>query len=1165
MEVPIVILLCLIGLLVILLIRKEVRPLFSSSKASAPKESSPVSDQGNKVAEVSGSIGVHIDQRTQWLLDTAKPKVQTIKDWGRGERSFRDPFFSNERLESYMQSIRENIKSNNFSKSTRILGLSGLGKTRLVFECLSQCTDYDGDIYYCDVSFQVDEVVIFLKKEIERKGKICFVVDSCELRLHNLLAEEIRRTGQEVHLITIDKEVGQRVSQGRGIQIIELVPKDYEETVIRELVTHYYPNLPKPDIDKIAAFSQGFPLIAKQLAYARDLGDDNIGELSDDDLLRKLIGVDEKDDIDAYHVLRTCSIFEKIGYSYDLAGQKDFVANTSAISRLTSAENIKLFENKCSVFLKRGILEKQGRYITVRPKPLAIRLAADWWRDCIARGDAFDIIQQITEQGLGEDLCSQIAKLDFLPEAKKLTEELCGPQAPFGRAGVLNTTEGSRLFRSLAEVNPQIAAETLFYHYGNASLDELKAVDEGRRYLVWTLEKLCFREDTFEKAATVLLSFAAAENEHISNNASGQFVQLFQVILPGTSASLEQRLKIFKIAIGKEQPVYKELAVSAAGRALSTFRGTSRMTGAEDFGSSPRLEDYRPKENEEVEAYYTSILGFLEHLSCSNDAFSSKAKKIIGTSIGSLFGNGFGTVAIRSVDKILKCDDVFWEDAFLAAIHLYGYSEGRFSDEAREEILALIKKLEPQNFKDRYQAIVSTQVSWDFGSDRPWSELRKEGVNYRDLSRRNVRYLINDSIDKLNDLDLTFLFRQRHPEAVIFGEELGEVILDSEEYDYGHFLQKMITSALSRGTEQNDVSVLAGYVKSDPDKGRQTEMLEGLLNNNFPLSDFLNIARFCSPSLERILSWIDIYKGRGDSLQPFRVFAYGRALEHLPIAEILRIGEKIIENEEKGAYLALDIISSYVKIGGENWEGAKSKLKEIISEEGVISGMENAHRFIAMDLRDYINEFLREGEEAFLNKVKGEVVKHISENKRLGFNTEFEILLVKLIREHFSIIWPDLSQLLLNNAHFYMMAKFHLGVSEGANYTDGILFSNSDNYPLILDWCRSNSPEAPRLIASMMPTGELAEGGKIVWNQLAKKLIDDFGADKNFLNQISANTGSYSSVGSSIPYLRSKKELFDQLKDHPISEVREWAVSQSRLFSDSLKLERLRDEEWGFS
>ena len=52
-------------------------------------------------------------------------------------------------------------------------------------------------------------------------------------------------------------------------------------------------------------------------------------------------------------------------------------------------------------------------------------------------------------------------------------------------------------------------------------------------------------------------------------------------------------------------------------------------------------------------------------------------------------------------------------------------------------------------------------------------------------------------------------------------------------------------------------------------------------------------------------------------------------------------------------------------------------------------------------------------------------------------------------------------------------------------------------------------------------------------------------------------------MGSSVPYLKSKKELFEKLKGHPISDVREWAVKESEALSVSLKREQFRDEEWG--
>src|SRR5712692_4185716 len=107
--------------------------------------------------------------------------------------------------------------------------------------------------------------------------------------------------------------------------------------------------------------------------------------------------------------------------------------------------------------------------------------------------------------GLLEAFCDRVAKLDFLPETRELVKDLCGVLGPFGQAEVLNSERGSRLFRSLAEVNPEVAAQTLERVFGSWSREELLQVESGRRNLVWTLEKLCFRRETFPVAARLLL------------------------------------------------------------------------------------------------------------------------------------------------------------------------------------------------------------------------------------------------------------------------------------------------------------------------------------------------------------------------------------------------------------------------------------------------------------------------------------------------------------------------------------------------------------------------------------------------------------------------------------------------------------------------------------
>lgn len=46
-----------------------------------------------------------------------------------------------------------------------------------------------------------------------------------------------------------------------------------------------------------------------------------------------------------------------------------------------------------------------------------------------------------------------------------------------------------------------------------------------------------------------MMRMAIAENESISNNATGEFIRLFPIMLPATSASLNERLTFLKIIL----------------------------------------------------------------------------------------------------------------------------------------------------------------------------------------------------------------------------------------------------------------------------------------------------------------------------------------------------------------------------------------------------------------------------------------------------------------------------------------------------------------------------------------------------------------------------------------------------------------------------------------
>jgi len=94
----------------------------------------------------------------------------------------------------------------------------------------------------------------------------------------------------------------------------------------------------------------------------------------------------------------------------------------------------------------------------------------------------------------------------------------------------------------------------------------------------------------------------------------------------------------------------------------------------------------------------------------------------------------------------------------------------------------------------------------------------------------------------------------------------------------------------------------------------------------------------------------------------------------------------------------------------------------------------------------------------------------------------------------------------------------------------------------------------------MMPLDATIEG-RLVWHPFSRQIINTFGNQEAVLNELSANMGTYGSVGSRVGYLEMLRDLVAQLKDHPIKEVKEWARKYFSYMEKQIKLEEISDEE----
>jgi hypothetical protein len=296
--------------------------------------------------------------------------------------------------------------------------------------------------------------------------------------------------------------------------------------------------------------------------------------------------------------------------------------------------------------------------------------------------------------------------LDFLPEARELVRDLCGEVGPFGQAEVLQSERGSRLFRSLAEVNSEAAAQALEQAFADRSREELLHVGPGRRNLVGTLEKLCFHRDTFAIAGRLQLAFAAAENERWSNNATGLFQQLFQVYLSGTEAPPQERLSIIDEALASPDLHRRILAVQALERALQTH-SFSRMGGAESQGSGPVLEDWRPRIWQDVFDYWSEVLKRLTTVALGEDELAAQARNAIAGSIRGLVRYGRMEELEQAITHIVEHRGPYWPKALEQVQQTIRYEGLKIPQTGLEQLHKWEQMLQPQSMPERLRLVVS--------------------------------------------------------------------------------------------------------------------------------------------------------------------------------------------------------------------------------------------------------------------------------------------------------------------------------------------------------------------------------------------------------------------------------------------------------------------------
>ncbi|AFC23027.1 hypothetical protein [Saprospira grandis] len=1074
--------------------------------------------------------------------------------------AYEDNSLLKELRDKILQTLAEN-------RYPRVVGLSGLGKTRLVFESLKARIDTPKDnIVYFDVEGdsynapKAQNLMVLVAEATKNNLDITLVLDNCEPDLHKKIAETIR--GGSIKLLTINNEAVKSDIDPEVCTPIEMKP-EINEGILKEILRSNLQkhNLPEDIIRKYIDCADNFPLMGLKIIEScnRDEGEVNREVLIDNEVQRKIIFGNDKENKEELKVLQAIALFDKV--LYVSRSIEEFLP----VNEIEELEKVGVyiaeelcgvtydsFQKTCDKYLKKGLLEAKGRYIYLKPLPLALKLAVRWWRD--ARNakvkSRFLEFQKIKDLGL--QAAQRLEDLSNLKNSKLLVKELWGPGCPFSKAEFLNTYMGSRLFRSICVVNPEVAVEALWDNYRNYTIDQLLEIQEGRRNLVWALEKLCYRKTSFPKAAKLMLMFAVAENERIGNNATGQFKSLFKVFLAGTETPLANRLAIINWGIEKSQD-FRKICLEACSSALETIRFT-RMLGAEKQGSKI-LVDHKPS-IEEINDYWASILEILKiEIDKKEEPYSAIALDIVEHRVLYLLVPYFLPMPYPP-ERIKKY-----------ILDLYSFNNGNwlsmyeeiqrvstFKDipsESRIVIDDLLVELAPQTFE---LMLVNTVV-------RPTWRGRVLDEKNNKVSENEI--LIDELIDEIEKknidlspyIDLLFVGEQRY--TYYFASKLAKTKIYAGD---NNFLKKIIDKFIEIEDESKNPIFWLNFIRNQNDIDFKRSAYYSVLKNdkiNIYASNLL--PWLLPPCKEDVSALLEVVRKNPSLVDSLEALTYARFLSKLNKDDVKWLIYEIDSLGDKGNKLAIQFLGTLCYNNSENWGYYKEDLLKLLMKSDYLLTVDGPQDLSRMNFIDNSIKLLEESSQlAFALKLTKDILV-VCSGQSIGQEDDLRMLLKVLLKEYFNDVWPLLADSLLGKDFRQKFNIKNLLHKTSIFYCDSFLFDDRSNYAEILNWCTKNQPKAPLIIVGILPIFQ--KDNSVTWHEFTMSIIDEFGTQEGVLEALAARMETFSSSGSMVPLMEDRKKISAKLLDHRIPEVQEWAKGRVEYYEKRIKEEQIRDEE----
>ena len=1094
-----------------------------------------------------------------WVKEQTQPGTigpfRSWFHWANRAEHHGSPWVEDERLSDLRAHLHERVTEPR--GIARVVGLSGVGKSRLALEAFGPDTEEAGTPLLSDLVLYADEseagpaAINGIVQSLADVGtRAVVVVDSCGLDIHRVLAGMVSRPGSRLSLVTIDDEIPSGTPDETTFKLDEAPP-----SVIEAVINQASPGLPSEDRRRLVHFSKGFPEIAIRIGQkwptvpvAHATADD----LADTFVLGRRPRGSEQLLRESAALLATFGLVE-VEPPADGRPDGELCEIASRGRDLTAAD----LRTAVRELGDRGVVRRRGRFVVLQPRPIAMKLAERQWREW-SQAEWDDVLAGDTANSrLRTMAAKQLALLNTTPISKEVVSHVCRPGGPFDCIEGARKAIHAEVLSSLAEIDSEIVVTRI-----GRCLDDVgdlsRVQGDARQHLVWALEKIAFHPDTFEDGARLLLRLAVAENETWSNNnATGQFKALFPVRLGGTAADGDARLSVLDEAAETDDPIQRSIVVESliAGSATDFF---SRFAGAETHGSRPALGSWYPATKEAAAGYIEGCVVRLARFAERDDEFGVAARTGLGGHLRSLISVGF----LDTVEKVAHQVDGrigLWTEAMESLGHFLEYEAAGADCKVTARVRTLIAELRPKSLESRVRFLV-TEMPWDFPCGEKLDfELREQ----RQVEA--VRTLAAEIVEQPEVLKgvLPQLSRGEQRMARIFGEAAARAIGRGD--SPVDWLDRIALAVTETPENERNFDLLSGYV---------TSLAEGCPDIVEAFKQRAARSPQLAPELPLICSRLGIRPSDiglvigalRTGLLPvrrLRQWAFGRVLAEVPASEVAALFDTMLDHSAEAFTVEMELMRMYA-------HGAPEKLNDF--RPHIRKAAENVARWQRLQgnvmaeshFKHIMKWILRKGRQdpdaratalalatalvSVADWKEGRIMKPLVSTLLSGFP---------------EIVWPLIGQTIVSDRGQAWRLKYvFLG--------DQFSFKQEKN-PVILSlpedalfaWCHAHPDRAPAFVAAIVPvlTTYRIEAPEQSLHPVVIRLFDEFGDRDDVLQAVSLNMENFSWSGSVTNYFTLYLEPLRMLHNHPKWRVRRWAKTMLRHLDTRIEHARNEDEE----